>query len=56
MAGVTPMARVPDIASSTILRFLDRGIMGLTGPHITTPEKARQRWRGQAQGECQESL
>jgi 2-keto-3-deoxy-L-rhamnonate aldolase RhmA len=42
MAGLTPMARVPDIASSTILRFLDRGIMGITGPHITTPEKARQ--------------
>jgi len=42
MAGLTPMARVPDIAPSTILRFLDRGIMGITGPHITTPEKARQ--------------
>ena len=42
MAGLTPMARVPDIASPTILRFLDRGIMGITGPHITTPEKARQ--------------
>jgi 4-hydroxy-2-oxoheptanedioate aldolase len=42
MAGLTPMARVPDIASSTILRFLDRGIMGIMGPHITTPEKARQ--------------
>ena len=37
MAGITPMARVPNIDSSTILRFLDRGIMGITGPHITNP-------------------
>ncbi len=36
MAGLTPMARVPNIDPSTILRFLDRGIMGITGPHITT--------------------
>ena len=35
MAGLTPLARVPDISDSTILRFLDRGIMGITGPHIT---------------------
>ena len=32
MAGMTPMARVPDIEHPTILRFLDRGIMGITGP------------------------
>ncbi len=42
MAGLTPMARVPNIDSSTILRFLDRGIMGVTGPHITTGQRARQ--------------
>lgn len=42
MAGLTPMARVPNIDSSTILGFLDRGIMGITGPHITTAERARQ--------------
>ena len=42
MAGLTPVARVPDIQDSTILRFLDRGIMGITGPHITNPERARQ--------------
>lgn len=42
MAGLTPLARVPNIESSTILRFLDRGIMGITGPHITTGAKARQ--------------
>ena len=42
MAGLTPMARVPNIDPSTILRFLDRGIMGILGPHITTGERARQ--------------
>lgn len=42
MAGLTPMARVPDIDDATVLRFLDRGILGITGPHITTPERARQ--------------
>ena len=42
MAGLTPFARVPNIEPSTILRFLDRGIMGVMGPHITTKEKARQ--------------
>lgn len=42
MAGLTPLARVPDIESSTILRWLDRGIMGVTGPHIITKERAQQ--------------
>ena len=42
MAGLTPMARVPNIEPSTILRFLDRGIMGITGPHIVNKERARQ--------------
>ena len=41
MAGLTPMARVPDIEHPTILRFLDRGIMGITGPHITDADRAR---------------
>src|SRR5271154_3656088 len=27
--NLTPIARVPDIGSSTILRYLDRGIMGI---------------------------
>jgi 4-hydroxy-2-oxoheptanedioate aldolase len=39
---VTPIARVPDIGSSTILRYLDRGIMGIVGPHIATEADARQ--------------
>jgi 2-keto-3-deoxy-L-rhamnonate aldolase RhmA len=33
---------VPDIGSSTILRYLDRGIMGILGPHIATEADARQ--------------
>jgi len=40
--GVTTVARVPDIGSSTILRYLDRGIMGILGPHIATEADARQ--------------
>jgi 4-hydroxy-2-oxoheptanedioate aldolase len=42
MAGLTPLARVPNIESSTILRFLDRGIMGITGPHIINEDRAQQ--------------
>ena len=41
MAGLTPMARVPDIEHPTILRFLDRGILGITGPHIVDADRAR---------------
>jgi len=41
MAGLTPMARVPNIDPTTILRFLDRGIMGITGLHITTDQRAQ---------------
>src|SRR5215469_10091821 len=40
--NLTSIARVPDIGSSTILRFLDRGIMGIVGPHIATEADARQ--------------
>lgn len=40
--GVTPIARVPDIGSSTILRFLDRGILGIVGPHIASKADAEQ--------------
>ncbi len=41
MAGLTPMARVPDIEHPTILRFLDRGILGVTGPHIVNADRAQ---------------
>src|SRR6266404_6090946 len=40
--NLTAIARVPDIGSSTILRYLDRGIMGILGPHIATEVDARQ--------------
>ena len=40
--NVTTIARVPDIGSSTILRYLDRGIMGIVGPHIATAADTRQ--------------
>src|SRR5258708_12678956 len=40
--NLTTIARVPDIGSSTILRYLDRGIMGILGPHIVTEADARQ--------------
>lgn len=32
--GLTVQARVPNIYPSTILQFLDRGVQGITGPHI----------------------
>ena len=34
--GITPIARVPDHADATILRFLDRGLQGVIVPHINT--------------------
>ena len=39
-AGITPLARVPDHAPSTILRFLDRGVQGVIVPHVNTREQA----------------
>ena len=39
--SLTPIARVPNIHSSTILQFLDRGVMGVMGPHISTGEQAQ---------------
>ena len=38
--GLTPLARVPDHAASTILRFLDRGVQGVIVPHVNTVEQA----------------
>jgi 4-hydroxy-2-oxoheptanedioate aldolase len=40
--GVTPIARVPNIQSSTILQYLDRGIQGIIGPHIAGKQDAEQ--------------
>ncbi len=41
LAGLTPIARVPDISAPTILRFLDRGVMGIIGPHVSTHQQAQ---------------
>ncbi len=42
LVGVTPIARVADIRSSTILQYLDRGIQGILGPHIASKADAQQ--------------
>ena len=39
--GLTVTARVPDIRASTINLFLDRGVMGIMGPHVETAEDAK---------------
>ncbi|HEU0074371.1 MAG TPA: aldolase/citrate lyase family protein [Dehalococcoidia bacterium] len=39
-AGITPLARVPDHAPATILRFLDRGVQGVIVPHVNTKAQA----------------
>jgi len=38
--GITPIARIPNHADSTILRFLDRGVQGIIVPHVNTREEA----------------
>ena len=38
--GITPIARIPDHADATILRFLDRGVQGIIVPHVNTKEEA----------------
>ena len=38
--GITPIARIPNHADDTILRFLDRGVQGIIVPHINTREEA----------------
>ena len=37
---ITPIARIPDHAESTILRYLDRGLQGIIVPHVNTREEA----------------
>jgi len=38
--GITPIARIPDHADATILRYLDRGLQGIIVPHVNTGEQA----------------
>ncbi len=40
--GITPIARVPSIQSHVVLSYLDRGVMGIMGPHIGTRQDAEQ--------------
>ena len=37
---ITPIARIPDHADTTILRFLDRGVQGIIVPHVNTRDEA----------------
>ena len=37
---ITPIARIPDHADPTILRFLDRGVQGIIVPHVNTRDEA----------------
>ena len=39
--SLTVTARVPNISASTINLFLDRGVMGILGPHIETAADAK---------------
>jgi 2-keto-3-deoxy-L-rhamnonate aldolase RhmA len=39
--GLTPIARVPDLSSATITRFLDRGVRGIVVPHVESLDEAR---------------
>src|SRR5262245_55898683 len=39
--GITPIARIPNHADSTILEFLDRGVQGIIVPHVNTAEEAQ---------------
>ena len=38
--GLTVTARVPDLGVGTIVSYLDRGVQGIMGPHVETPEEA----------------
>lgn len=41
MCGLTPIGMVPDVEAPTIHSFLERGIMGIHAPNITTTEDAQ---------------
>lgn len=39
--ALTPIARVPDVSTATITRFLDRGVRGIVAPHVESLDDAR---------------
>ncbi len=41
LVGLTPIVRTYGNESGTINRWLDRGVMGIMAPHVSTPEQAR---------------
>ncbi len=41
MSGLTAIGMVPDVEAATIHSFLERGILGIHAPNITTAEDAR---------------
>lgn len=42
LAGLTPTLRVPSFDAATVLSYLDRGIMGITGPDVDSKEQAEE--------------
>ena len=38
--GMTPIARIPNIQSSTILQYIDRGVKGIIAPHVSNRQDA----------------
>lgn len=40
VTGAIPIARIPDFNRSTIIRFLDAGIMGIVAPHVANAQEA----------------
>lgn len=41
MSGLTPVGMIPNVELSTIHSFLERGVMGIHAPNITTGEDAQ---------------
>lgn len=39
--ALTPIARIPDLSTATITRFLDRGVRGIVVPHVESVGDAR---------------
>ena len=40
VTGAIPIARIPNFERSTIIQYLDAGLMGITCPHVATAEEA----------------
>jgi 4-hydroxy-2-oxoheptanedioate aldolase len=39
--GMTPIARIPELSTATITRFLDRGVRGIVVPHVESVAEAK---------------